>query len=39
MLTAKKSLKKNTSEKYDSHGEEFALYALLQDFPPTMMPF
>jgi hypothetical protein len=39
MLTAKKSLKKNNSEKYGIHGEEFALYALLQYFPPTMMPF
>jgi hypothetical protein len=39
MLTAKKSLKQNNSEKYHIPGEVFSLYFLLKDFPPTMMRF
>jgi hypothetical protein len=39
MLTAQKLLKQKKSEKNSIPGEEFSLYFLLQDFPPTMMPF
>jgi hypothetical protein len=39
MITAQKSLKQNNSEKIFIPGEVFSLYFLLQDFPPTMMPF
>jgi hypothetical protein len=39
MLTAQKSLKQKKSEKNHIPGELFSLYFLLQDFPPTMMPF
>jgi hypothetical protein len=39
MLTAQKSLKWKNSEKNHIPGEVFSLYILLQDFPPTMMPF
>jgi hypothetical protein len=39
MITAQKYLKQNNSEKNCISGEVLSLYFLLQDFPPTMMPF
>jgi hypothetical protein len=39
MITAQKSLKQKNSVKNCIPEEVFSLYFLLQDFPPTMMPF
>jgi hypothetical protein len=37
--TSTKSLKQKNSDKNCIPGDVFSLYFLLQDFPPTMMPF